>query len=307
MEKYFFSVIMSYTLFTSSALHVKSTINSKDCVETEVKRFPDGESFVQILNSEMLRGQRVTVVSSLCDPVNDNLMELIFTIQALKSCGVRELWLDILYLGYARQDRIFQGQPNSIAVVLSMIRHVCGDALVHFGVVDIHCEQSLSVLSDVQVENKIVLPPELLGTVTKNSVIVAPDAGAAKRAQIIAKMCGVEVAIANKVRHGAGVSETLGVIGDLEGKDCIVVDDIVDSANTLCKCAKIIKDKYHPKSLRAFVTHGVLSGLALHNIANSVFDEFVISNSIDNAKKLDLYSKIEVVGKPKFSVVNIFK
>jgi ribose-phosphate pyrophosphokinase len=259
-----------------------------------------GEYFI-LRENRIENYQGTNLVQSISNPVNDRLMELLLAIEALRVSGVRKINLIITYYGYARQDRIFAGQPNSAGLVARLIMQAAGHSLGSVKTFDIHNESILTAFGGVHVENEIFMP-KLSDEERENAVIVAPDAGAVKRAKKIADANGLELIIAHKHRSGAGQSEVLGLIGDIVGKRAIIVDDIVDSGGTLCNCAKMLKEA-GASSVRAIITHGVLSGNALEKIAGSVLESLTVSDSIDQSENLEKYKQY---GKNNFYLAHSF-
>ncbi len=250
--------------------------------DTLLTRFSDGEIRVQI--NESVREKRVFIVQSLCNPANDNIMELLLLIDAAKRASAKEVNAVIPYYAYARQDRKDQPRvPISAKVVANLLQSVGADRVV---VVDLHAEQ-IQGFFDIPVEHITALP--LFAEYLKNLgledlVIVSPDAGGAKRANKLAKKLGAELAIIYKMRPRPNAVEVFDVIGNVEGKNCVIVDDIVDTAGTLVAAADMLLQK-GAKSVRACITHGVLSGPAVERINNSKLTELVITDTIPTDDK----------------------
>ena len=250
--------------------------------DTLLTRFSDGEIRVQI--NESVREKRVFIVQSLCNPANDNIMELLLLIDAAKRASAKEINAVIPYYAYARQDRKDQPRvPISAKVVANLLQSVGADRVV---VVDLHAEQ-IQGFFDIPVEHITALP--LFADYLKNLgledlVIVSPDAGGAKRANKLAKKLGAELAIIYKMRPRPNAVEVFDVIGNVEGKNCVIVDDIVDTAGTLVAAADMLLQK-GAKSVRACITHGVLSGPAVERINNSKLEELVITDTIPTDDK----------------------
>jgi len=251
-------------------------------VDTLLTRFSDGEIRVQINKS--IREKRVFIVQSLCHPANDNIMELLLLIDAAKRASAKEVNAIIPYYAYARQDRKDRPRvPISAKVLANLLQSVGTDRVI---VVDLHAEQ-IQGFFDIPVEHITALPifaDYLKNKNLDNLVIVSPDAGGAKRANKLAKKLGAELAIIYKMRPRPNAVEVFDVIGNVEGKNCVIVDDIVDTAGTLVAAADMLLQK-GAKSVRACITHGVLSGPAVDRINNSKLEELVITDTIPTEDK----------------------
>jgi ribose-phosphate pyrophosphokinase len=250
-----------------------------------VSRFSDGEINVEIM--EHVRGHDVFVLQSTSVPTNDNLMELIVMVDALKRASAGRITAAIPYFGYARQDR----RPRSARVAITA--KVVANMLQAAGVqrvlmVDLHADQ-IQGFFDIPVDN-IYAAPILLGDVWKqryeNLMVVSPDVGGVVRARAFAKRLESDLAIIDKRRPKANVSEVMNIIGDVEGRSCVIMDDIVDTAGTLCKAAQALKEN-GAKRVLAYCTHPVLSGTAVARLNDSELDELVVTDTIplrDDAK-----------------------
>jgi ribose-phosphate pyrophosphokinase len=251
-------------------------------VDTLLTRFSDGEIRVQI--NESVREKRVFIVQSLCNPANDNIMEMLLLTDAAKRASAKEINLIIPYYAYARQDRKDQPRvPISAKVLANLIQSVGADRVI---VVDLHAEQ-IQGFFDIPVEHITALP--LFAEYLKNQniedlVIVSPDVGGAKRANKLAKKLNAEFAIIYKMRPRPNAVEVFDVIGNVEGKNCVIVDDIVDTAGTLVAAAEMLLKK-GAKSVRACITHGVLSSPAVERLNNSKLTELVITDTIPTDDK----------------------
>ncbi len=232
-----------------------------------VGRFSDGEVMVELL--ENVRGRDIFILQSTCAPTNDNLMEIMVMVDALKRASAGRITAAIPYLGYARQDR----RPRSARVPISA--KVVADMLTTVGVnrvltMDLHADQ-IQGFFNIPVDN-IYATPILLGDLWKQNyddlLVVSPDVGGVVRARAIAKRLDSDLAIIDKRRPRANVSEVMNIIGDVEGRTCVIMDDIVDTANTLCKAATALKE-HGAKKVVAYCTHPVLSGGAVARIAAS--------------------------------------
>ncbi|MFT4047042.1 MAG: ribose-phosphate diphosphokinase [Solimonas sp.] len=244
-----------------------------------VGKFSDGEIQIEIL--ENVRGKDVFVVQPTCAPTNDNVMELLMLLDALKRSSASRVTAVIPYFGYARQDRRPRSArvPISAKVVADMIGECGADRVL---TVDLHADQ-IQGFFDIPVDN-VYASPVLLGEIWRrkyeNLIVVAPDVGGVVRARAVAKrLDDADLAIIDKRRPKPNESRVMNIIGDVEGKTCVVVDDLVDTAGTLCKAAAALKEEGAIKVV-AYVTHAVLSGPAITNIGNSVLDEMVVTDTI---------------------------
>ncbi|MAA75934.1 MAG: ribose-phosphate pyrophosphokinase [Salinisphaeraceae bacterium] len=247
--------------------------------KASVGRFSDGEVAVEI--EENVRGRDVFVVQSTCSPTNDNVMEMLMMIDALHRASAGRITAVIPYFGYARQDRRPRSArvPISAKVVAGMLSAVGTDRVL---TVDLHADQ-IQGFFDIPVDN-VYASPILLGDIWRHKsdqlIVVSPDVGGVVRARAIAKrLDDADLAIIDKRRPKANESQVMNIIGDVNGKDCIIVDDLVDTAGTLAKAANAIKDQ-GASSVRAYVTHAVLSGNAVENISGSLLDELVVTDTI---------------------------
>ena len=244
-----------------------------------VGRFSDGEIMVEIL--ENVRGKDVFVLQSTCNPSNDNLMELLVMVDALKRASAGRITAAIPYFGYARQDRRPRSSrvPITAKMVANMLSSVGSDRVM---TMDLHSDQ-IQGFFDIPVDN-IYGTPVLLEDMWKhkyeNTVIVSPDVGGVVRARAIAKRVDdADVVIIDKRRPKPNESQVMNVIGDVKGRTCLIVDDLVDTANTLCEAAHALKDQ-GAKKVVAYCVHPVLSGKAIERISNSALDELVVTDTI---------------------------
>ena len=247
-------------------------------VKANIRRFSDNEIFVEIL--ENVRGEDVFVIQSTSFPANDHLMEMLITIDALRRSSARRITAVIPYYGYARQDRRTGSRtPISAKLVANLITHAGASRVL---TLDLHAAQ-IQGFFDIPVDNLFAGPvfsKDIKETLTnRNLTVVSPDIGGVVRARAIAKRIDADLAIIDKRREAAGVSEVMNVIGDVKNADCILIDDIVDSAGTLCNAAVALMDQ-GAKSVSAYVTHGVLSGGAVARVAASPMEKMVITDSI---------------------------
>jgi len=244
-----------------------------------VGEFSDGEIMVEIM--EHVRGRDVFVVQPTCAPTNNNLMELLVMVDALRRASAARITTVIPYFGYARQDR----RPRSarVPITAKVVAKMIGDVGAHRVLtVDLHSEQ-IQGFFDVPVDN-VYASPILLGDVWRqkhpNLMVVSPDVGGVVRARALAKrLDDAELAIIDKRRPKANVAKVMHIIGEVEGRTCVLVDDLVDTAGTLCQAAKALKDNGAERVL-AYCTHPVLSGNAISNINNSDLDELVVTDTI---------------------------
>ena len=246
--------------------------------QAQVNQFSDGEIAVEI--QENVRGRDVFVVQSTCSPTHKNLMELLIIVDALRRASAGRITAIVPYFGYARQDRRVRSArvPITAKVVADMMVGVGIDRVL---TVDLHAEQ-IQGFFDVPVDN-IYGAPILLDDIRRqnheNLVVVSPDIGGVVRARAVAKELDIDLAIIDKRRPKANVAEVMNLIGEVDGRTCLLVDDMVDTAGTLCGAAKALKEQGAVKVV-AYATHPVLSGKAINNLNNSVMDELVVTNSI---------------------------
>lgn len=243
-----------------------------------VGRFSDGEVTVEV--QQNVRARDVFVVQPTCAPTNENLMELLIMVDALKRASARRITAVIPYFGYARQDR----RPRSMRVPISA--KVVANLLETVGVervltMDLHADQ-IQGFFDIPVDN-IYASPVLLSDLKSKAypdlVVVSPDVGGVVRARALAKQLGSDLAIIDKRRPKANVSEVMHVIGEIEGRNCVIMDDMIDTAGTLVKAAEVLKER-GAKRVFAYCTHPIFSGPAIDRIAASQLDEVVITNTI---------------------------
>ena len=272
-----------------------------------VGKFSDGEVMVEVM--ENVRGKDVFVLQSTCQPTNDNLMELMVMVDALKRSSAARVSAAIPYFGYARQDR----RPRSARVAISA--KVVANMLTSAGVsrvltMDLHADQ-IQGFFDMPVDN-IYAAPVLLGDVWKkgydNLIVVSPDVGGVVRARALAKRLESDLAIIDKRRPRANVSEVMNVIGEVKGRTCVIMDDMVDTAGTLCKAAEVLKAEGALKVV-AYCTHAVLSGNAVARIAESAIDELVVTDTIplrDDARACGKIRSLSVAGLLAETILRIF-
>jgi ribose-phosphate pyrophosphokinase len=251
---------------------------STPLTNASVRRFSDMEVFVEI--HENVRGEDVFVIQSTSYPANDNLMELLVTLDALRRASARRTTAVIPYFGYARQDRKSGGRtPISAKLVANMITVAGADRVL---TLDLHAGQ-IQGFFDIPTDNLYSAPVFIKDIKERYNgedlVVVSPDVGGVLRARAVAKRLDADLAIVDKRRERAGVSEVMNIIGEVEGRRCILVDDIVDSAGTLCNAAEALRER-GAKSVTAYVSHGVFSGGAVARVTASRMEAMVTTDSI---------------------------
>ena len=258
--------------------------------DASVDQFSDGEIAVELHVN--VRGRDVFVVQPTCAPTNDNLMELIVMVDALRRASAGRITAVVPYFGYARQDRRVRSArvPITAKVVADMMVGVGVDRML---TVDLHAEQ-IQGFFDVPVDN-VYGSPVLLEDIEQqkfeNLIVVSPDIGGVVRARAVAKHLGVDLAIIDKRRPQAGIAEVMNIIGDVSNRTCLLVDDMVDTAGTLCNAAKALKE-HGAKRVIAYATHPVLSGKAVENLNKSVLDELVVTDSIPLSDAVKACTKV---------------
>jgi ribose-phosphate pyrophosphokinase len=261
--------------------------------EARVSRFSDGETFCEI--RENVRGLDTYVVQSTCSPVNDNLMELLIMCDALRRASAAAITAVIPYYGYARQDR-------KVAPRTPITSKLVADLLVAAGIsrvvcVDLHAGQ-IQGFFNIPFDHLYALPvfldDYLKPRFSDETVFIAPDAGGVERTRAYSKRLGASLAIVDKRRERANVSEVMHVIGDVKDRDCIIVDDLIDTAGTLCNAARAVMER-GAKRVVAVATHGVLSGPAVQRIQDSPLDEVVVTNSVPLSEEARASKKIRTV------------
>ena len=269
-------------------------------VDATIKKFPDKEIFVEI--KENVRGEDVFVIQSTSFPANDHVMELLITIDALKRGSAKRIAAIVPYYGYARQDRKSGPRTPISAKLLANLISIAGAnrALM----VDLHAGQ-IQGFFDIPTDNLFAAPVFISDIKKKfkseNTIIVSPDVGGVVRARAIAKRVDCDLAIIDKRRERASVSEVMNIIGEVEDKDCILIDDICDTAGTLTNAATALKND-KAKSVYAYITHGVLSDPAIERIENSPIDKMIITDSIlarddvIKSNKIDILSIAPLIG-----------
>ena len=262
-------------------------------VNSNIRKFADGEIYIEI--NENIRGNSIFLIQSVSSPANDNLMELLLCIDALKRSSAKNITAVIPYFGYARQDRKVAPRTSiSAKLVSNLITKAGADRVV---TVDLHAGQ-IQGFFDIPVDNLFATPIFARHVKkkikSKNLICVAPDVGGTERARALGKILNVGLAIVDKRRPKPGQSQVMNIIGDVKGKTCILVDDIIDSGGTIVNAAKALKDR-GAKEVYVYITHGVLSGEAVNKIKKSVIKNLVITDTIDNMNRVKGAKNIEVL------------
>jgi ribose-phosphate pyrophosphokinase len=261
--------------------------------KAQVRRFADMEVFVEI--QENVRGKDTFIIQSTSYPANDHLMELLIMTDALRRSSARRITAVVPYFGYARQDRRASGRtPISAKLVSNLITRAGVDRVL---TVDLHAGQ-IQGFFDIPTDNLFAAPVMVRDIKdnldTRNAMVVSPDVGGVVRARALAKRIDAPLAIVDKRRERAGESEVMNIIGDVSGRSCILVDDIVDSGGTLCNAAEALLAK-GAKEVYAYITHGVLSGGAVARIASSKLKQLVITDSIQPTDAVKAAQNIRVI------------
>ncbi len=262
-------------------------------VNSSIRKFSDGEIYIEI--NENIRGNSIFIMQSVSSPANDNLMELLLCIDALKRSSAKNITAVIPYFGYARQDRkVVPRTSISAKLVSNLITKAGADRVV---TVDLHAGQ-IQGFFDIPVDNLFSTPifarHAKKKIKSKNLICVAPDVGGTERARALGKLLNVGLAIVDKRRPKPGQSQVMNVIGNVKNKTCIIVDDIIDSGGTIINAAQALK-KRGAKEVYVYITHGVLSGDAVKKIKDSVIKNLVITDTIDNLEKVKSAKNIEVL------------
>ena len=263
--------------------------------DANVGHFSDGETQLEIL--ENVRGRDVFIIQSTCAPANDNLMEILLMCDALRRASVGRITAVIPYFGYSRQDRRMRHQrvPVSAKVVANML---CSAGIDRLLTIDLHADQ-IQGFFDIPVDN-VYASPLLLGDIWRqkhpNMVVVSPDVGGVVRARAVAKrLDDSDLAIIDKRRPRANESQVMHIIGDVRDRTCIIIDDLVDTAGTLCQAAQALKE-HGARAVIAYATHPVLSGPAVERIDASAMDELVVTDTIPLSEQAESSSKIRQLG-----------
>ena len=280
------------------------TSNSKLCkdiarqlklklVNSNIKRFADGEVYVEI--NENIRGNSIFVIQTTSNPANDNLMELLICIDALRRSSAKNITAVIPYFGYARQDRkVVPRTAISAKLVSNLITNAGANRILS---VDLHAGQ-IQGFFDIPVDNLFATPifaRHIKKKIKlKNIICVAPDVGGVERTRALSRRINSSIAIIDKRRPSPGKSEVMNIVGNVKRKTCIIVDDIIDSGNTIVNAAKALVKK-GAKEIYVYITHGVLSGEAVKKIKNSKIKKLMVTDTIDNQNKIKKASNIEVL------------
>ena len=284
--------ILSCNSNINLAESISKTLNTQ-LVKVDVKRFSDMEVFVEV--QENVRGEDMFIIQSTSYPANDNLMELLVSLDALRRASARRITAVIPYYGYARQDRKSGPRtPISAKLVANLITKAGADRIL---TMDLHAGQ-IQGFFDIPTDNLFAAPvfvKDIEGRYkNKPVVIVSPDVGGVVRARAIARRINANLAIIDKRREKAGLSEVMNIIGDVSNHHCIIVDDIIDSGGTICNAAQALID-VGALSVDAYVTHGVLSGSAVSNISNSPLTSLVTTDSIKATEAVRISSNIRQI------------
>ena len=264
-----------------------------DLSNCDVKRFADNEIFVEM--KENVRGEDVFVIQSTSYPANDNLMELLIIIDTLRRASAKRITAVVPYFGYARQDRKPGPRtPITSKLVANMIDKAGANRVL---TMDLHAGQ-IQGFFDIPTDNLFAAPvlvEDIKSKLTSNTpIVVSPDVGGVVRARIIAKRIGADLAIVDKRREKAGESEVMNIIGDVKGKECFMIDDIVDSAGTLCNASDALIREGATK-VYSYVTHGVLSGKAVERVNKSSLTKLLITDTIEESDAVKKSDKIDVI------------
>ena len=262
-------------------------------VNAKIEKFSDGEIYVEI--NENIRGNSIFVVQSSSHSANDNLMELLICIDALRRSSAKNITAVIPYFGYARQDRkVVPRTAISAKLVSNLITNAGANRVL---TLDLHAGQ-IQGFFDIPVDNLFSTPifaKDIKKNIkTNNLICVSPDIGGVERARSLGRRINASIAIVDKRRSAPGKSEVMNIIGQVKDKTCVIVDDIIDSGGTIVNAAKALKDK-GAKDVYAYITHAVLSGNAVDKIKKSQIKKLIITDSIDNSKKLKKSNKIQVI------------
>ena len=262
-------------------------------VNSNIRKFKDGEIYVEI--NENIRGNNIFFIQSVSSPANDNLMEMLLCIDALKRSSAKNITAVIPYFGYARQDRkVVPRTSISAKLVSNLITKAGADRVV---TVDLHAGQ-IQGFFDIPVDNLFTTPlfaRHIKKKIkSKNIICVAPDVGGVERSRALGRILNVGLAIVDKRRPKPGKSQVMNIIGDVKGKTCIIVDDIIDSGGTIINAAKALKQR-GAKDVYVYISHGVLSGDAVKSIKNSPIKKLVITDTINNENKVRSAKNIEIL------------
>lgn len=297
------TTLISLSSSKKLAEDIAKILNTTVC-DSNVHHFADGEILVEL--NESVRGKHVYIIQSTSAPVTENLMEILICVDALKRSSAAEITAVIPYFGYARQDRKAKArQPITAKLVADLLQTAGVDRLV---TVDLHAAQ-IQGFFNIPVDDMMALPllsNYFKGTVSDNVTVVSPDHGGANRARRLANALDVPLAIIDKRRPKPNVAEVTGIIGDVAGRDCIMIDDMIDTAGTIAAGAKALMDK-GAKSVRIACTHAVFSGPACERLQNSVAEEIVVTDTIElpeekNFDKLKIVSIADLIASTIYNI-----
>ena len=262
-------------------------------VNSNIKRFADGEIYVEI--NENIRGNSIFVIQSISTPANDNLMELLICVDALRRSSAKNITAVIPYFGYARQDRkVVPRTAISAKLVSNLITNAGANRILS---VDLHAGQ-IQGFFDIPVDNLFATPIFARHIKNKiklsNIICVAPDVGGVERTRALSRRINSSIAIIDKRRPAPGKSEVMNIVGNIKNKNCIIVDDIIDSGGTIINAVKALKEK-GAKDVYVYITHAVLSGEAINKIEKSQIKKLIATDTIDNSKKIGKAKKIEII------------
>ena len=261
-------------------------------VNSNIRRFADGEVYVEI--NENIRGNSIFVVQSTSNPANDNLMELLICIDALRRSSAKNITAVIPYFGYARQDRkVVPRTAISAKLVSNLITNSGANRILS---VDLHAGQ-IQGFFDIPVDNLFTTPifaRHIKKSKLNNIICVAPDVGGVERTRALSRRINSNIAIIDKRRPAPGKSEVMNIVGSVKNKNCVIVDDIIDSGGTIVNAVKALKDK-GAKDVYVYITHAVLSGEAVNKIEKSQIKKLITTDTIDNSKKIAKSKKIEII------------
>ena len=262
-------------------------------VNSSIRKFSDGEIYIEI--NENIRGNSIFIIQGISSPANDNLMELLLCIDALKRSSAKNITAVIPYFGYARQDRKPGPRtPITSKLVANMIDKAGANRVL---TMDLHAGQ-IQGFFDIPTDNLFAAPvlvEDIKSKLTNNTpIVISPDVGGVVRARIIAKRIGADLAIVDKRREKAGESEVMNIIGNVKGKECFMIDDIVDSAGTLCNASDALIREGATK-VYSYVTHGVLSGKAVEKVNKSSLTKLLITDTIEESDAVNKSNKIDVI------------
>ena len=262
-------------------------------INTNIRRFADGEIYIEI--NENIRGNSVFVIQSTSNPANDNLMELLICVDALRRSSAKNITAVIPYFGYARQDRkVAPRTAISAKLVSNLITNAGANRILS---VDLHAGQ-IQGFFDIPVDNLFSTPifaRHIKKKIKLNNIIcVAPDVGGVERTRALSRRINSSIAIIDKRRPAPGKSEVMNIVGNVKNKNCIIVDDIIDSGGTIVNAAQALKEK-GAKDVYVFITHAVLSGEAVERIEKSKIKKLITTDTIDNSKKINGIKKIEII------------